>query len=372
MNPLEINMPSAAIMHAVADIVKPHNLLIANPEGIIVASSDEERIGTYHAGAFDAARERTIVEITEEDAHRYEGSIPGINSPIIKNNKVLGVIGISGNPQDVRQISTLIVLTTNLFLERSTEDKRNERRKEIREALTELILGNSQISNSEFWDLSKLLGVEYISPVTPILINTPKDNLNFHTVLENFKESGILDPSKDLILKINDGYFFLKSHIKGDVPTFMQSIIDSEDKLGIKIIKVASGYQLNEENLLYQSYLVTQAFKNCIYQKKIYCAADPDDLVLVDYSNSGYSLARIFVLDIIEIIDAQTSSWIYDTMEAYLHEDGRIQGIADYLGIHKNTCIYRVNKILKISGFQNCRTFTIAHFFGVILQIKRC
>ena len=372
MNPLEIEMPSATIMKAVADIVKPHILIITNSKGIIVASSDNERIGMYHAGAFDAARELEIVEITEEDAHRYEGSIPGISTPIIKNGTVVGVIGISGNPQEVRQIATLMTLTTNLFLERSTEEKRNERQKEIREALTELIIGNSQISSSEFWDLSKLLGIEYFSPITPILINTHKDNLNYKTLMNNFTKAGILDPTRDLILKINDGYFFLKSDFGGNISSFMQSILDCEDKLGIRIIKLASGYQLDQENLLYQSYLVTQAFKDCVYQRKIYCANNPDDLILVDYSNNGYSLARTFVLDIIETIDSQTSSWIYDTMEAYLHEDGRIQGIADYLGIHKNTCIYRVTKILKICGFQNCRTFTIAHFFGIILQINRC
>lgn len=372
MKLLEIDMPSAAIMKAVSDIVKPHKLIITNPEGFIVASSEQDRIGTYHSGAYSAAQEQIIVEITAENKHRYEGCLPGISTPIIRNEQVLGVIEISGDPKDIRQLSTLISLATNLFLEKNTEEKRKERRKEIRAKLTEVILNNTKISKSEFYDLSKLLGIEYITPVTPILINTVKDTLCYENVFENFKKEGILNPETDLLLKINDGFFFLKSDFEGDIKTFLQSIIDKEDKLKIKITKIASGYQLIEENLLYQSYLVTQAFKNCIYQKKIYCTEDPDDLALVDYSSNSFSLAEVFVSDIIDIIDSQTSSWIYDTMEAYLHEDGRIQGIADYLGIHKNTCIYRVNKILKISGFQNCRTFTVAHFFGVILQTKRC
>jgi carbohydrate diacid regulator len=372
MKPLEIDMPSSAIMKAVADIVKPHVLIIANAEGIIVSSSDGKRIGKFHAGAFDAAREREVVEITEDDAHRYEGSLPGISTPVIRNKKVLGVIGISGNPQEIRQISTLIALTTNLFLERSTEEKRNERRKEIRETLTESILGNSQISRSEFFDLSKLLGIEFQSPITPILVNTTPDNISYDSVFENFKNTGILDPTKDLLLKINDGFFFIKSEVGENVQEFMQKILDKEEDLNVKIIKLASGYELTTEIDLYNSYLVTQAFKSCIYQKKTYCAINPDDLVLVDYSNSTSNLAQSFISNIIKVIDSQTSSWIYDTMEAYLHEDGRIQGIADYLGIHKNTCIYRVNKILKLCGFEHSRTFTIAHFFGIILQIKKC
>lgn len=372
MNQLEIDMPSMAIMKAVEEIVKPHNLLITNPEGIILSSTDPKRIGKFHAGSFDAAREKETKEITQEDAHRYEGSIPGISIPVMRNNKVLGVIGISGNPSEIRQISSLIALTTNLFLERSTEEKRNERKKEIRENLTEAILGNSQITKSEFCDLSKLLGIELVAPITPFLINTRNENISYDTLLKNFVSAKIINPSTDLLLKINDGYFLIKSQVNSDVQSFMQSIIDKENEIGVKIVKIASGYDLIDDNLLYQSYLVTQAFKSCIYQKKIYCANNPDDLVLVDYSNKGYELAKSFVLNLIKILDNQTSSWIYDTMEAFLHEDGRIQGIADYLGIHKNTCIYRVNKILKICGFENSRTFTVAHFFGIILQLKRC
>jgi carbohydrate diacid regulator len=370
MSPLEYDVPSAEIINDVAKIIAPHTINVISETGTIFTSSDPKNIGKFHAGGFEAANQQKTIEIRKDEEVKYAGCKASISTPIIKNGKFLGVIEIDGEPDEIRGFSSLISLTTNLFLDRSSKEKRNLKRKEIRDALTELIVGNDIATRNEFVDLSKLLNIEYLAPISVILVNAKKDNMDYETVFKKFVDEKIVVPENDLLLKMNDGYLLIKSKANNN-DEFLQSILDKEEALNLDIIKIAAGFNLDKDYVLYQSYLVTQAFKNCAFDRKIYNAMNPDDLVLVNYSNNGFDLSRKYCNNLIDMIDSQTSNWIYPTMEAYLHEDGRIQGIADYLSIHKNTCIYRVNKILKLCNFENCRTFTIAHFFGIILQIKR-
>ena len=67
-------------------------------------------------------------------------------------------------------------------------------------------------------------------------------------------------------------------------------------------------------------------------------------------------------------IDKADSFWIYPTLKAYVIFNGKIQSIANSLNIHKNTCIYRVNKLLELINLENCNSFTISYFFRAIIH----
>ena len=75
-------------------IILGKNINIMNDQGIIIASGNENRIGTYHEAAKMAAH--TKREIMVETDTRFVGCKKGINLPIYNGNEVIGVIGITG------------------------------------------------------------------------------------------------------------------------------------------------------------------------------------------------------------------------------------------------------------------------------------
>ena len=83
-----------------------YNINIMNENGIIIASRDPRRIGTFHEVAYRivTGSEEFVVTTKEGD---YPGVLPGINQVIMLDGKREGVVGITGNPDDVRPIALI-------------------------------------------------------------------------------------------------------------------------------------------------------------------------------------------------------------------------------------------------------------------------
>lgn len=82
------------------------------PDGIILASTHAERIGTLHEAGRMAACEQTVQEVCCAQG----GSQPGINLPVLHNGQIIAVIGITGNPDEVRRYAHLAERITLLLV----------------------------------------------------------------------------------------------------------------------------------------------------------------------------------------------------------------------------------------------------------------
>lgn len=87
------------------DVIK-HQINFINSKGIIIASTDSTRIGTTHEGAQIVLKTKVPLLIDEDNI--YKGTKPGINMPIQIDNKVIGVIGITGDRSKVEKNGTII------------------------------------------------------------------------------------------------------------------------------------------------------------------------------------------------------------------------------------------------------------------------
>lgn len=90
------------------------NINFIDCTGAIFASTDESRTGTYHEIGRQAAVEKRTIEVTSND--RFAGTQQGVNLPVCHNHKIIAVIGISGNPDEVRQYARLAERITHLLI----------------------------------------------------------------------------------------------------------------------------------------------------------------------------------------------------------------------------------------------------------------
>ncbi|WP_437349649.1 methyl-accepting chemotaxis protein [Paenibacillus humicus] len=93
------------------------NVNLMGAGGVILSTTRPERKGTVHEGA-KKIMEGLLNEamITEEDALRMEGVRPGCNLPIEFDGNRVGVIGMTGNPQEMRPVVRVAVRTVILWL----------------------------------------------------------------------------------------------------------------------------------------------------------------------------------------------------------------------------------------------------------------
>ena len=82
------------LVSATSGLLDGRIINIMNPDGIIIASTQPERIGTFHKGARDAAVSGKPVSIRPDQIQEYSGAREGYNMPLRVGGNIIGVVGI--------------------------------------------------------------------------------------------------------------------------------------------------------------------------------------------------------------------------------------------------------------------------------------
>jgi carbohydrate diacid regulator len=94
-----------------------YNVNVMDERGIIIASSDCSRIGSFHQGAYNMINEKKSMDYVKDNYEKMIGVQPGINLPVHYKNSIIGAVGISGDPDVVMPFVKLVKLTFETMLE---------------------------------------------------------------------------------------------------------------------------------------------------------------------------------------------------------------------------------------------------------------
>ena len=97
--------------------VLKYNINIMDHMGVIVGSGDKKRLDTFHQGAAEVIQAGKAMEITVEQARGLEGARPGVNLPVYLNEKIVGAVGITGDPDEVRPFGELLKISVENMLQ---------------------------------------------------------------------------------------------------------------------------------------------------------------------------------------------------------------------------------------------------------------
>ncbi len=104
----------------------------------IIASTDKSRIGNYHTAARLVIEKTDIVEINDTQA--FPGTKTGINYPITVENVLVGVIGITGNPDECRSLGFLLMKICEVFIKEQLLLRKTTKRDELRSSFVRMML----------------------------------------------------------------------------------------------------------------------------------------------------------------------------------------------------------------------------------------
>lgn len=112
-----MGIPRETAMQIVTEIsgLIDQQVNMMNENGVIIASTDKARIGTYHAAASRIISDK-MEFLSVSDDSEYEGSKRGINLPVMLEEKILGVIGITGEYHEVGRYGQIVKKMTEILL----------------------------------------------------------------------------------------------------------------------------------------------------------------------------------------------------------------------------------------------------------------
>lgn len=147
---------------------------IMDENGVILASTDPTRRGKLHQGALAIIREGLdCLTVRQDEPER--GIQRGVNLPVTLRGQLEGVIGITGEPEEVAVFGEIIRHMTEIMLEAAYQQEELELLQRSRSLFVENWLFDAQPDWTELQVRGRLLGIDISQPYTVAVLNTGGD-----------------------------------------------------------------------------------------------------------------------------------------------------------------------------------------------------
>ena len=375
----ELAQPIVKKMMSVVD----YNINIMNHDGIIVASGDPDRINQPHQGAKEVVQQKRERVVPLKDTDRLEGTKPGVNLPIEFNGNIIGTVGITGHPDVVYKTARVVKITVESLLQQQyLSEQLYYKQKILEEWVLDLI-------NPDYTDFS---GLEARSQFLRI------DTNNLCTILviqllefdkeKNFNKAqqaetrvlhllGYFCPQAIFRVHSGKGYFILAVPVSRS--NLMEEALSIAQYVHVKLKEEHSPNRIG----------VGFAHRGVEGWRSSYMEAvqSLDILKRVNPQKGVAHLGEWGIFQLISEVPEKTISsyiarWFKDkkpleqevllTLETFLDCDQNVSETAEKLHIHRNTLLYRLDKIKRSWGLDPKAFGDAMHLRLVMICLKLC
>lgn len=331
-----------------------HNVNVIDHQGIIIASGENHRIGERHEVAYEVikSRQRMTIE-TAQQAAKYKNVQPGINHPVIVDDQVVMVIGISGNPVAIGRYAELAILAAELLVKQSLDIREMNWQYRIRDLLLKqyLELGET-IKGIEARSQLEQQDIHLSRATLPLIINIETGgNLLGKTIDNILNELSNILKSQRVILLSNDEILLIMTESKEH-----QRLIDEINgflETQLSHYTIGIGIESDTPELFRQSVFMT---KEMIKHGKQF----HPNLRIINGNQLAFSgllnevkdshFTLYFNQRLQKLLEFGTGTTLLNTLVAYIENNAEIGSTAQILGIHRNTLTYRLHQIREITG----------------------
>lgn len=180
-----------------------YNVNIMNENGVIIASRDPERVGTFHEAAFQALNGSKEI-ITVEGDNDYPGVLRGINMVIDIDGKKEGVVGVTGDPAEIRPVALITKMAIETMIKYENQKMQSLRRQSKKERFVEMLTRDENPDPTYIRKLAEELNYREDIVRIPILCR-PEHPGNAEELLERIKTSH-LHGREDISFVLDDEY----------------------------------------------------------------------------------------------------------------------------------------------------------------------
>ena len=344
-----------------------YNINVMNKNAIIIGSGSPDRLGTFHETAMFAIQNGITCEVTEAESKKLRGVKPGINLPIVdKVGEVIGVVGITGDPDEVRNIGKLVKMTAELIIEQQeTMNRFYSHRNDKEIFLNTLISDQRSISEEEITDWGERIGYNMESYRVAVIlsfdaVNRTSEKGNLEKFLNQIKSSDS-HLKEDISSVMSGGIILIFKTLKKTEPweiessinDYLETVIRGEDAKNMRCF--VGSYYLGIKGYVKSYGDAYGMYRSGVY-KKDQCVYFSHRQYLWRLYNQldkeNYALAIEPYIQKIKKYFGKGADEAMITMRKIFDYHFRFEQVAGDLYIHKNTVIFRKKKMEECLGFQ--------------------
>ncbi|MDR8523209.1 sugar diacid recognition domain-containing protein [Shewanella fidelis] len=340
-----------------------HNINVMNNHGVILGSGDPHRVGEIHEGALLAISQKRTVEISTKNTGTLQGVKPGINLPLHYKGDIIGVIGITGEPEALKSYGELLKMTAELIVEQAnTLEQAQWHYRQKEELIIELIKSEGPYSQHQRnWASQLNIDLDIPRVVALIKIQNDEEETAANSMLKQVLHL-LENPSRGNLVAMTSmtELVILK-------PAFLDGkawdpALESEriDQLLARLptrlasrLKISLGHffpATEDLNRSYQTAIETLAIGQQIRpEQNKYLYEDYSLSVLLSALKDSWR-GKELLSPYQALLCADKNGQLVKTLSAYLQHFGDLQQCANSLFIHRNTLRYRLDKIQRITG----------------------
>ena len=354
-----------------------HDINMMDEQGIIIASTDPARVGSFHGGVFKMLQDG-LDEIVVQHDGEYEGSREGINLPVLFEGARVGAVGITGKSDEVAQYGRIIKKMTEVLL----LDSWAERQKQLRAAMwsqfmEEWLFSASEQISDDLAERGLELGIDIRKPRQVFIValtGHPDKNVVVGQNLLNRVEEQI----HDVVWNQADGFYYklpfrYVCFVAPCAPDKLQACVeDMRDRIQSCGIQPFIGVDATTSDYwkIREAYChADKALKAALRSGRLIGYYDDADLEIL-VSEIPLQVRKDFVQNLFKECSSSELEELLDFLSVYFEASGSIQSTAQELFMHKNTVQYKLRKIEKQTGFDP-RDIKNAAVFETALAVYR-
>lgn len=343
--------PSIAkkIIEEVKKLTK-EQLIMTNKSGTIIASTQPDRVGTYHEGAYFACMTKMKREIRHCDEKQLKGVKAGICLPIFFHQEVIGVIGITGDPLKVDSYGELIKKMTELLIhERYYYNHKEWMQRAYQMFLFEWLTESEK--NEEFYERASVLQIDLQSSKRVIIgrmesLSSPNGRFLYQDLQNLFEDDSIriFQWTQTKIIFVVDNH---EKWTTTSLASFLVQIVQYcrqyyRDDVHFGVGQTVPALKIRD------SYLQAEkAVMAATLHKQIVFEEDLDlEMCLQEIP---FQTKIRFVKRVLGPIIKEKE--LLRTLKMFIKHNAKLKETANSLNVHINTLHYRLKKIEELTGY---------------------
>ncbi|MDQ0198363.1 CdaR family transcriptional regulator [Neobacillus ginsengisoli] len=326
------------------------DIIVVNTDGFIIASTDKERVGTFHEGALIASKNKKKLIITIDDQKKLVGVKAGINFPIFFQHDVIGVIGITGNPSKVTLFGEIIRKMTELLI---SENYYSEQFDWHSRALESFVMDwvQSKERDSSFLNRARLLSINIevartVAIIELLGLNSPLSREIWSSILnwthQNSKEVAVRTGNERIVLLLDCSSDTSRLTIEKRLNHFIQYI---NKNFGIQTCAGVGQAAVSGE--VRTSYLQAERALKIAKQEMNIIFDEDLTLEMVIGELSPKTKAEFINRTIGPILSERQ---LLETIKELFKQNHSLKNTSEKLHIHINTLHYRLKKAEELTN----------------------
>lgn len=348
------------IVNAVKEVVDK-NINFIDINGIIIASTDKERINTFHEAGNKAIASLKNVTVNDED--EYKGTKKGINYPILINNEAVGAIGITGEPDEVSKFGFLVTKISEIFIKEQQLNYKYESDKQRINHVVKSLIYDSVEDKNEIETILKEFGIGLDEKFAVVIFKITKYN--------DVRELEKVENAVKSVLKDIGNIFKIYVYPNEFIALVNEAKYNNLRKIYMNTLKKYEGTLTGGVGRLKELYDTHKSYSEA--RSAIKYSAKNDE-ILTYYDSLGLELIlegideeirNQYVEKVLKVLDEGE----IELLQAFYKNDMSLKNTSEELFIHKNTLQYRLEKIGQKTGI-NPRSFSEAVILYLALKLK--